>query len=144
MKHSPLLLLFLLLAAPAFASAAPVAVPAAALHFDRMLLGNVARVLSARFKTAVTITANADAPISGDFSSLDLPQALREAARQANLVVQPSGPGGQAGYTLGLPPPAPAPGPAPAQADLASAQQRRERLLQQRAVLLDQAAHLDH
>jgi hypothetical protein len=142
MKPSPFFLLFLLLTPAGFAAAAPAAMPAAALHFDRMQLGNVARVLSARFRTPVTITANASAPISGDFSSLDLAQALREAARQAGLVVLPAAPGGQAGFTLGVAPAAA--GPSPSQPALDAAQRRREELLKQRAVLLDQAAHLNH
>ncbi len=142
MKPSPFFLLFFLLTPAGFAAAAPAAMPAAALRFDRMQLGNVARVLSARFRTAVTITANASAPISGDFSSLDLAQALREAARQAGLEVLPAGPGGRAGYRLALP--LAAPEPSPAQPALDAAQRRREELLRQRAVLLDQAARLNH
>jgi hypothetical protein len=140
MKPSPFFFLFLLLISGVFAATGPAAMPAKALRFDRMLLGNVARVLSARFRTMVTITAHADAPITGDFSSLDLPQALREAAAQAGLVVLPAGSGAATGYTLGLPPAMADEAPAA----LAAAQQRREQLLKQRAVLLDQAARLEH
>jgi hypothetical protein len=139
MKPSPFFLLFLLLTSAGFAAPAPAAMPAAALRFNRMPLGNAARVLSARFRTMVTITAHADAPITGDFSSLDLPQALREAAAQAGLVVLPPGSARPAGYTLGLPPAADEP-----RAALAAAQERREQLLKKRAVLLDQAARLEH
>ncbi len=142
MKPSSFFIRVLLLTSAGLAVTAPAAMPAAALRFNRMLLGNVARVLSARFRTMVTITAHADAPITGDFSSLDLPQALQEAAAQAGLVVLPAGSDRTSGYTLGLPLP-------PVAADvsraaLAAAQERREQLLKQRAVLLDQAARLEH
>jgi hypothetical protein len=127
--------------------------PATALRFSAMPLGNVARVLSARYCAPVTITAHATAPVTGDFSGLSLRQALTAAARQAGLMLVPMGATDSAGFSLSLPsdaaPSAPAPAAASpkssseAQGDLAQAQRRREQLFRQRAALLDAAAQLD-
>lgn len=150
MNFSSASLIFLLAAAPALAADSAPPDPGskmapAALRFDKMPLGNVVRVLSARFGVPVTITAKATAPISGDFSSLDLDHALGEAAKQAGLVVQPRGADPKAARILS-PPEAKPPGPSPAEvkAVLEAADKRRAELLRQRAVLLDQAARLDH
>ncbi len=150
--------LALILAAPAARAwqalpPATVAAPSAApLRFSAMPLGNVARVLSARYSAPVTITAHATAPVTGDFSGLSLRQALTAAARQAGLVLVPMGATDSAGFSLSLPSdaaPSPAAGAASAktssetQGDLAQAERRREQLFRQRAALLDAAAQLD-
>jgi len=105
------------------------------LHFDHLPLGSVARVLSARFHAPITILAKATMPVSGDFSGMDLRQAIEAAARQTGLEARPEG----AGFVLGPKLPIPAatilPPPPPA---ASSASQRREELLRQRAALLDQ------
>jgi len=123
-------LLFLALLAPA---APP------PLHFEHLPLGSVARVLSARFHVPITLLAKATSPVSGDFSGMDLRQALDAAARQTGLEARPEGAGFVLGpklqtapATVALPPPPSAPPPA------LSAAQRREALLRQRAALLDQ------
>lgn len=98
------------------------------LRFNAVPLGNAARILSARFHCPVTIRAGAQEPISGDFSGLDLRQALAEAARQAGLVVVPQeGPAG--GYSLER----------PKAVSPAEAARRRSELLRQRARLLESA-----
>ena len=131
MKLSALSLLIFLLAGPAAVAAADPAgpapkIPAKALRFERVPLGNVVRVLSARFATPVTIAANARAPISGDFSEMDLARALAAASGQAGLVVLPIAP---RGFILQA--------PAPPNA-------AREALLKKRADLLESAARLPH
>ncbi len=95
------------------------------LRFEAIPLGNAARILSARFHCPVTIRAGAQEPISGDFSGLDLKQALTEAARQAGLVVVPQGPAG--GYCLER----------PKAVSPAEAAHRRSELLRLRARLLE-------
>lgn len=122
------------------------------LRFDHAPLGNVIRVLSARFGAPVTLVgAKATTPITGDFAGLGLRPALAAAAAQAGLVVSPVGPDDRAGYALGPPPPAgetsaatPIEGTAAqAQAALAAAARERERLLRLRAQLQDAAARLE-
>jgi len=151
--------LALVLAAPAarawqaLPAPAAAAAPAAALHFNAMPLGNVARVLSARYSAPVTIAAHATAPVTGDFSGLSLRQALTAAARQAGLVLVPLGATDSAGFSLSLPADAAVNASAAAaaaprtnsdtQGDLAKAERRREQLFRQRAALLDAAAQLD-
>jgi hypothetical protein len=124
------------------------------LRFEKMPLGNVVRVLSARFHAPVTVAAQATVPITGDFSALDFPRALTEAARQAGLVVVPAGPDAAAGYVLeppAKPDPSVALGPKPdagaggltlveIKAGLEAAAGRRAELLRQRAALVRQAA----
>jgi len=132
MKYSALTLAIFMIVAPATSSAgadvsAP-GIPAAALRFERIPLGNVVRVLSARFATPVTIVANARAPITGDFSAMDLRHALGAASEQAGLVVVPLGPGASGGFALQPP----APGGS------------REELLKKRAALIEQADRLEH
>ena len=143
-------------AAGAKTGAAP-ATGAAALpmRFSQVPLGNVMRVMSARYGVPFTIEANAAAPISGDFRKLDLKAAVAEAARQAGLFAIPLGKDASAGFRLSLHPPAapnpiepsplavaPAP-PAvsnPSAAPPADPARRRAELLQQRARLLAAAA----
>ena len=69
------------------------------------------RIISARYQIPVTIKANAKAPISGDFSRLDLRQGLGEAAAQAGLELVALGKTDKDGFLLRLPkvPPPPAP-----------------------------------
>ena len=74
-----------------------------ALKFDRMKLGNVARILSARMNVPVTIEAKADAEITGDYGHMDLRRALSDAAGQAGLVVVALGRDGLDGYTMMTP-----------------------------------------
>ena len=136
MKLSALSLVFFLSAAPAPGFAADASLsgqksPAGTLRFEKMPLGNVVRILSARFSTPVTIAANARAPITGDFSAMDLPRALGAASRQAGLIVVPLGPVASAGFALEPPPAVPTGG-------------TREALLKKRADLLEQAARLPH
>jgi hypothetical protein len=124
------------------------------LKFEQMPLGNVVRVLSARFKAPVTVTAHASAPITGDFSALDCRQALTEAARQAGLVVVPGGSDTAAGFVL-EPPGSQAPvvqiepnpdlnaggsTSAETKTGLEAAAARRAELLRQRTALVRQAA----
>lgn len=111
---------------PAAASALPGSLP---LTFDHVALGNVSRVLSARYHAPLTLYAGAKAPISGDFSKLDLDATLAEVARQAGLVVKPLGKSPTDGYALQEPP---KPDPA---AILAAAAKRRDALLKERALL---------
>jgi hypothetical protein len=141
MKFSPFSLVIFIGAALAFAPfAAAQKLPAQSLRFDQMPLDHVARILSARFATPVTIAGNFRAPISGDFSALDLKQALAEAARQAGLVLVPAGSGGSAGFCLAPPDRISFFDPGSAQA----AAKRRAELLKKREDLLDQAALLEH
>jgi len=138
--------LSIFLAASALASPAP-----KPLRFDRVPLGNVARVLSARFHAPVTIEANATAPITGDFSGLNLRQALAAAAAQSGLEVVSLGKDDRAGYLLKNPPPIQV-GPGPevgghlipcdTGATPATAAERRAALLRRRADLLKAAADL--
>jgi hypothetical protein len=89
------------------------AVRALPMQFDKVPLGNVARLLSARFSVTVSIAANAKAPVTGNFSSLDLKAALAECARQAGLTVVPLGTAASDGFSLEPPkaqPPAGRPG----------------------------------
>jgi hypothetical protein len=90
------------------AMAAPARKP---LQFEHLPLGNVVRIISARYQIPVTIKANAKAPISGDFSRLDLRQGLGEAAAQAGLELVALGKTDKDGFLLRLPkvptPPAP-------------------------------------
>ena len=120
------------------AGAAGPTVPA--LRFDKVPLGNVVRILSARFSAPVTITANARAPITGDFSGLAVGAALTAVARQAGLIARPLGAKASAGFVL-EPPPVPPPGPTPAEIALGlqAAARRRAALLQQRTALMQQA-----
>jgi hypothetical protein len=122
--------------------------------FDKVPLGNVARLLSARFGVPVSITGNAKAPVTGNFSSLDLKAALAECARQAGLTVVPLGPAPSDGFSLEppkSPPPATAPkgnnaspseGKPDGGAALAAAAARRAELLRQRKALLAQELEL--
>jgi hypothetical protein len=141
--------------APSPGGSAPAA-PALALKFSKVPLGNVMRVLSARYGVPFTIEANATAPITGDFAGLDLPAAVAEAARQAGLHPIPLGKDATAGFRLSLhPAPNAAASPAPpaAAADPASpptlapapvaGESARGRLLQERARLLAAAARQD-
>jgi len=121
------------------------------MKFSKMPLGNVMRVMSARYGAPFTIETKAKTPISGDFHSLDLPAAVAEVARQAGLFAIPLGKDPSAGFRLSLHPPA-APNPIePSLAASASApsaaspsavpaavapERRRAELLQQRARLL--------
>ena len=73
------------------------------LKFEKMKLGNVARVLSARLNVPVTIEAKADALVTGDYSHMDLRRSLSDAAAQAGLVVVALGRDGLDGYTLMTP-----------------------------------------
>jgi hypothetical protein len=170
MKIFPLALFFFLAAAGLVASAATVpAAPGAttvlsphlSLRFKKMPLGNVARVLSAQFNAPVTIVANAQAPITGDFSNLSLKEALTAAGSQTGLVVVPLGLDASAGFVL-CPSVAVAAGAIPTaagvadsppnfdshtmakiKAELKTAARRRAELLRQRADLLEQSADSD-
>lgn len=146
-------------AANAKAGTAPATgVSALPMRFSKVPLGNVMRVMSARYGVPFTIEANAVAPISGDFRSLDLKATVAEVARQAGLFAIPMGKEDSAGFCLSLhPPAAPNPiAPAPSAAAAASLaaspsaapaatdpERRRAELLQQRARLLAAAAHQD-
>ena len=132
---APVPLLFFALLPAAGASGEPAPPP---LRFEKIPLGNVALILSARFNAPVTITANARAPITGDFSGLDLGAALTEAGRQAGLIARPLGAGASAGFVL-EPPGAEDPSPAEVARALASAARRRAELLRQRAALIQEA-----
>lgn len=153
MKLSTIALAFFLAAAAAPGWAAQAPRQPAALHlplrFDKVPLGNVARILSAQFQVTVAIAANARAPITGDFSGMDLQKALAAAGSQCGLVVVPLGSGPSGGYSLCLPKPdAPelskdgksggvdAPG---TKAKLEDAERRRLELLKRQQGLLDQS-----
>jgi hypothetical protein len=126
--------------------------PTLGLKFNKVPLGNVMRVFSARFGgVPLTVEARATAPISGDFSGDDVQTAVSAAARQAGLFTVPLGATPAAGFRLTLHPPPPAPvastvksapigGPAPGPSE---AERRRTELLRQRAQLLQAAAKLD-
>jgi hypothetical protein len=137
MKLSSLALgFFLAVLTAAPSESAPAGAPP--LRFEKVPLGNVVLILSARFGAPVTINANARTPITGDFSGVGLGAALAAASRQAGLVVRALGPDPAAGYVLELPPPPPS-------ADevargLQAAARRRAELLQQRTALLQQAS----
>ena len=133
MRISSPILAFLTFAAAAAGSGA-----SAPLHFDNMPLGNVVRILSARYHAPVTLTAGAQAPITGDLTGMDVRQALAEAARQAGLVVVALGTNPADGFSLGPPPP-PGPGPDKDGVDTAAAARRRAELLRRRAELLKAA-----
>jgi len=143
--------------APEFFAAAPpgrvttVAAAPAPLRFDHAPLGNVIRVLSARYSAPVTLALRAKSPITGDFSGLGFRPALSAIAAQAGLVATPLGADDRAGYLLALPVIAASePGPkassppngTASQAALAIASRQREQLLQRRQLLLDAAAQL--
>jgi hypothetical protein len=127
------------------------------LKFEKVPLGNVARILSARFKVTVAISSKALAPISGDFSKMDLRQALTEAGRQTGLVVRPLGSGAADGFSLAPPDPPPAavtgpeakapdPGagnPGDVKARLEEAARQRQELLKRQEGLLEQSALAD-
>jgi hypothetical protein len=128
------------------------------MKFFKVPLGNVLRVMSARYGVPFTIEANAVAPISGDFHLLDLKAAVAEAARQAGLFAIPLGKEDSSGFRLSLHPPA---APNPIEPSLAAAAlappavsrpgvpdatdpvRRRAALLQQRARLLAAAGQRD-
>ncbi len=112
------------------ASAATPAKPAR-LKFDQVALGNVIRILSARFHAPVTIVARSGSPVSGDFTALGLNAALARAATQAGLEVVSLGASPAAGYLLR--PPASG---APISAQPGLGEVRRAILLQQRAALV--------
>jgi hypothetical protein len=116
---------WLFAAAPALAAAAP-----PPLCFARAPLGNVVRVISARYGATVTLAAGAAAPISGDFSGLGLRAALAAAARQAGLVVVANGPDSSGAFRIERPP------PPPPRAALAAEAARRAALLDERRRLL--------
>lgn len=98
----------------------------APMFFNHTLLGNVLRAVSARFHAHIALTAEAKAPITGDFSHLNLQECLDEAARQAGLEVVALGKTPADGYELRRP------DKAAAEADAA---RRRAELLRQRALL---------
>jgi hypothetical protein len=121
------------------------------MRFNNVLLGNVARILSARFNVTVSIAANAKASITGDFSSLNLKAALAECARQAGLAVVPLGKSPSDGFSLEPPtqaapvkdPPSeiaikPVEKKADIRAELADAAARRAELLRERKALIEQ------
>jgi hypothetical protein len=118
------------------------------LHFDHLPLGSVARVLSARYQTSITILANATAPVTGDFSQLTIIQALTRAAAQAGMEVRPDG----TGFIIGPKLPKAAPptpdgwsatsGRAGSNAPAISPAEQRAALLRRRTELLEQAAKL--
>jgi len=93
----------------------PAAAAAAALPmvFRGTPLGNVVRVLSARFGVPFTVEANAKAPITGDFHDMDLTAAVNEAARQAGLFALPLGKDPAAGFRFAAHPPPPPEAPKP-------------------------------
>ena len=133
---------------------APAAARQLPMRFDHVLLGNVARILSARYGVTVSIAANSKAPISGDFSSYDLKSSIAECARQAGLAVVPLGAKLSDGFSLELPKqPAAvkiadgndvtsADQKAAVQAALAEAAARRAKLLLQRNALVEQESAL--
>jgi hypothetical protein len=124
------------------------ALPALALHFEKVALGNVLRVISAKFNVPITITSNATTGVSGDFANLTLEQALDQAARQAGLVVVALGKTQKEGFSLDLPTPGKEidagarsqPGLPEEKAALAAAAERRAELLKKRKALTDQQA----
>ncbi len=109
------------------AMAAPVRNP---LVFDHLALGNVVRIISARYGAPVTISAHAASPVTGDFSHLGLREGLNEAAAQAGLEVVALGKTDAAGYLLRLPKAV-----APPKLDAPSAADRRAQLIKQREAL---------
>ena len=127
---SPILALFL----AATGLAAPIKNP---MRFDHLPLGNVVRIISARYRVPVTITAHATSPITGDFSGLSLHDGLDEVAAQAGLEVVALGKTDAAGFLLRLPKVVPPP-PGPVE----SAAARRAALLKQRADLQRSEADL--
>ena len=138
MKIFPFLLAFLICGNAAIGSG-----PALPLRFHHMPLGNVVRVLSARFHAQVTITAGATAPVTGDFTGMDLPHALAEAARQAGLVVVALGADPKAGFELEPPPPTPPAPPPNVATEAAAAARRRAELLRRQAELIQEADRLN-
>ena len=133
MKNYVLALVLVFLPASALARPDPAS---PSLRFAGMPLGNVARVLSARFATTITVGANAKAPISGDFTRLGVRAALAEAARQAGLVVSPLGPREADGFLLAPPRRAVA---ATAESSGINPTGRRGALLEERRILIDEA-----
>ena len=127
---SPFLVLFL----AAAALAAPVKKP---LVFDHLALGNVVRIISARYSAPVTIAAHASSPITGDFSHFGLREGLNEAAAQAGLEVVALGKNDAAGFLLRVPKAVAAPPVA-----AVTAPDRRAELLKQRAALRQSEADL--
>jgi len=136
---------------PAVGRANPAPLP---MKFVKVPLGNVTRILSAKFNVQISIVANARAPITGDFSSLELRAALAEAARQAGLVVTALGPDSSAGFSLAPPETKAADAGAassvaaatpsdPNKAELEAAARQRAELLRQRETLLEQLPPLD-
>jgi len=122
------------------AAAAEPGVPASpALRFANLPLGNVAMVLSARFHAPVTITTNAGARISGDFSGLGFGEVLTAVGRQAGLVARPLGADDSAGFVL-EPPGSPTLTAAETKSALEAAARRRAELLRERKALLEQAS----
>jgi len=120
------------------------------MRFERAPLGNVARLLSARFSVPISIAANAKAPVTADLSKLELKAALDECARQAGLTVVALGKVPLDGFSLEpARPPVPENGGDAAsanaspegggdQAALAASAARRAELLRQRKALHDQ------
>lgn len=131
------LIAFLAFSVVAFGKADP-----APLQFNHMPLGNVVRVISARFHTPVTILAGALVPVTGNFTGMDARQALEEAARQAGLTVVPLGAKASAGFLLEAPPPS-KPGPSAPATDSATVASLRAELLQRRAELAKEASRLN-
>ena len=119
-----------------------------ALRFERVALGNVVRVISAKFNVPITIAANATVPVTGDFSNLTLDKVLEQAASQAGLVSVALGKSAKDGFSLEIPankaqgdeatPISPG-----EKAALAAAAERRAELLRKRKALLDQEAPRD-
>src|SRR5580658_9133935 len=72
----------LLLATARAATPAPAPLKPLPAHcqFKKAQLGNVTRVIGARLHAPITITANASAPITADFSGMDPRVALAAAA----------------------------------------------------------------
>ncbi|MGH7996470.1 MAG: hypothetical protein ACREFX_08975 [Opitutaceae bacterium] len=143
------------------AAQAPQKVFALPMTVSKAPLGNVVRLCSAKYGVPFTIEAHAKAPITGDFTGMDLKSALAETARQAGLFVIPEGKRPADGFRLSLheppalaaamkakPPLAAAAPPAPAAANGAAAapvsasERVRAELLQERARLQREAAKL--
>jgi hypothetical protein len=101
----------------------------APIYFNHAPLGNVIRVISARFNVHIELDANAKTPITGDFSQLNLNQSLELAAKQACMDVVHLGHGASEAYELRLPQ-APDKG-----SELADAARRRAELLRARTLL---------
>jgi hypothetical protein len=135
---------------PARDRAVAAAVQSLPMRFDNAPLGNVARLLSARFSIPISIASNAKAPITGDFTGMDIKESLAECARQAGLAVAALGNAPSDGFLLEPPrPPAPSNEAAAKDADsagadpgaraaLAAAAARRAELLRRRQALLGQ------